>query len=74
VLNKGESGQREDNTGSELGIFTRSRKEERKKGSGILNYPSEQQFISIYKLTSNVLHKPLVFRKDKAGKVQGYSK
>jgi len=74
VLNKGESGQREDNTGSELRIFTRSRKEVRKKGSGILNYPSGQKFISIYKLTSNVLHEPLISRKDKPGKVKGYSK
>lgn len=69
MLNKEESGQREDNTGSELRIFTRSRKEVRKKGSGSLNYPNERQFISIYKLISDVRHESLIFRKDKAVKV-----
>jgi len=68
VLNKEESGQREDNTESELRIFTRSRKEVRKKGNGRLNYPNGQQFISIYKITNDVIHQPLIFGKDKTGK------
>jgi hypothetical protein len=51
VLNKEESGQREDNTRSELRIFTRGRKEVWKKGSGSFNYPNGQQFTSIINLS-----------------------